>query len=86
MFYILKYPNVRRKIENEIKTLLLPKKHQTNSEAFDDKVTLDDILKIEKEDLDKFVILGMKNNILMFTLLLFLTFVYSINVVDANNT
>ena len=53
LYYTLKNPSVRREIENEIKTLLQSKKNEDKQ-----KITLDDILELKKQDLDKLVITG----------------------------
>ena len=58
MFYILKYPDVREKIENEIQTVLKSLMDKTDAATAKVKPTLDDILKIEENDLKKFVVLG----------------------------
>ena len=58
IFYILKYPDVREKIENEIQTVLKPLIAETDAATSKVKPTLDDILKIKKNDLEKFVVLG----------------------------
>ena len=58
MFYILKHTDVREKVEKEIQTVLTSLKDKTDPGTIKPKITLDDILKIEKQDLNKFVILG----------------------------
>ena len=58
MFYILKYPDVREKIENEIQTVLKSLMDKRDAATAKVKPTLDDILKIEENDLKKFVVLG----------------------------
>ena len=59
LVHILKSPRARQEIEEEIQTLLKSKKVAADAaESEDENVTLDDILKLEKKDLDQLIVLG----------------------------
>ena len=64
LYYILKHPHVRQKIMEEFKDLLKAKRQEAdpdeaNNNMPEQNVSLDDILNLEKEDLDKLILLSM---------------------------
>ena len=64
LYYILKHPHVRQKIMEEFKDLLKTKRQEAdpdeaNNNMPEQNVSLDDILNLEKEDLDKLILLSM---------------------------
>ena len=63
LFYLLKHPQALREVEREVETLLLSKQKDNDRELIDStskrKASLDDILELEKSDLDELIILGL---------------------------
>ena len=79
LFYILKNREVQHQIMEEFKALLKSKTHETNLDDVNNneperKISLDDVLNLEKNNLDKLVLLGE----LEFILIFFLTFIIKV--------